>query len=105
MPTVAQAMNNTELCPPHQKLAKKLAEFPQRYICPQCAVNQIEELKEALSACELREAEVRKALEPFAWKTAFFPDEPPMMVDICVTVRDLQRCARVLAALGEPNPQ
>lgn len=36
------------LCPPHQKVATILSEFPQQYGCPQCSVNHIAELEELI---------------------------------------------------------
>ena len=36
------------LCPPHQSIAHKLSKYPQRYGCPQCAVNNIVELEEVI---------------------------------------------------------
>lgn len=37
------------LCPPHGKTAARLADFPNTYGCPQCAVNRICELEELIA--------------------------------------------------------
>lgn len=49
-------------------------------------------------------AGAREALLPFADKTVFFPNDPPRLVDIGTSIRELQRVDDALAALP-PTPE
>lgn len=65
-----------------------------------CHANKLIAVQDEVNTTlEARLEEAKRALEPFAGKTVFFPNDPHQLVDIGCRVRDLRRVESILADL------